>query len=66
MERYDQEVFMADYNAIVIGAGCGGMSVAAQLAKQGRKTLVIEQSDLVGGCCSTFEQDGYKFDLGAS
>ena len=57
---------MADYNAIVIGAGCGGMSVAAQLAKQGRKTLVIEQSDLVGGCCSTFEQDGYKFDLGAS
>ena len=57
---------MADYNAIVIGAGCGGLSVAAQLAKQGRKTLVLEQAERIGGCCSTFERDGFKFDLGAS
>jgi phytoene desaturase len=28
--------------------------------------LVLEQSDLVGGCCSTFERDGYHFDIGAS
>ncbi|MBN2284787.1 MAG: NAD(P)/FAD-dependent oxidoreductase [Deltaproteobacteria bacterium] len=57
---------MADYDVVVIGAGCGGMSVAAQLAHQGRKTLVIEQSGIVGGCCSTFEKGGYRFDLGAS
>jgi len=30
------------------------------------KTLVLEQSDIIGGCCSTFEVDGYKFDVGAS
>ncbi len=57
---------MADYDAIVIGAGCGGLSVGSQLAKQGRKTLVLEQSERVGGCCSTFERDGFHFDLGAS
>jgi phytoene desaturase len=57
---------MTDYNVIVIGAGCGGLSVASQMAKQGRKTLLLEQSELIGGCCSTYESNGYKFDLGAS
>ncbi len=57
---------MADYDAIVIGAGCGGISAGALLAKQGRKVLVLEQSERVGGCCSTFQKDGYSFDVGAS
>ncbi len=57
---------MADYDVIVIGAGNGGISCAALLAKQGRKVLVLEQSDRVGGCCSTFVKDGYHFDVGAS
>jgi phytoene desaturase len=57
---------MADYDVLVIGAGLGGISAAALLAKQGRKVLVLEQSDRIGGCCSTFERDGYKFDVGAS
>ena len=57
---------MADYDVVVIGAGCGGLTVGALLAKQGRKVLIFEQSDRIGGCCSTFEKDGYKFDLGAS
>jgi phytoene desaturase len=57
---------MADYDVIVIGAGNGGVSSGALLAKQGRKVLLLEQSSTVGGCCSTFEKDGYKFDVGAS
>ena len=57
---------MADYDVIVIGAGLGGLSTAALLAKEGFKTLVLEQSDLIGGCCSTYETAGYRFDVGAS
>ena len=57
---------MADYNVVVIGAGVGGLGIAALLAKKGRKVLLLEQSNLIGGCCSTFENNGYHFDLGAS
>ncbi len=57
---------MADYDVIIIGAGCGGLSAGALLGKQGRKVLVLEQSGRIGGCCSTFEKDGYHFDVGAS
>jgi len=55
-----------EYDAIVIGAGCGGLSCGSILAKNGLKTLVIEQSERIGGCCSTFEDEGYHFDVGAS
>ena len=52
---------MADYDVIVVGAGLGGLSTGALAAKEGFKTLILEQSDIIGGCCSTFEVDGYKF-----
>jgi phytoene desaturase len=57
---------MPDYDVIVIGAGCGGITVAALLARQGRKVLLLEQSSRVGGCCSTYESGGYRFDIGAT
>ncbi len=57
---------MADYDVIVIGAGLGGLSSGALLAHHGLKVLVLEQSDRIGGCCSTFERDGYRHDVGAS
>ena len=57
---------MSDYDVIVIGAGLGGLSAGALLAKEGKKVLVLEQSDLTGGCCSSFQKDGYTFDIGAS
>lgn len=57
---------MPDYDVVVIGAGLGGLSTAALAAKHGLKTLVLEQADIIGGCCSTFEKDGYRYDVGAS
>ncbi|MFO1480816.1 MAG: NAD(P)-binding protein [Turneriella sp.] len=54
------------YDAIVIGAGCGGTTAAALLAKNGYDVLLLEQSSLIGGCCSTAKIKGFKFDLGAS
>ena len=57
---------VADYDAIVIGAGLGGLTTGSIISKHGFKTLVLEQADIIGGCCSTFENQGYKFDVGAS
>ncbi len=57
---------MSDYDVVVIGAGLGGISSAALLAAKGFKVLVLEQSEGVGGCCSTFEKEGFRFDVGAS
>ena len=54
------------YDAIIIGAGCGGTTAAALLAKNGYDVLLLEQSSLIGGCCSTAKIRGYNFDLGAS
>jgi phytoene dehydrogenase-like protein len=56
----------ASYDAIVIGAGLGGLSTAALLATNGRRVLVLEQNQVVGGCSQVFRRQGnrYEFDVG--
>jgi len=51
-------------DAIIIGSGIGGLTTAAILAKSGKKVLVLEQHDQAGGCCHTFIDKGYEFDVG--
>ncbi|XP_037742972.1 all-trans-retinol 13,14-reductase-like [Chelonia mydas] len=53
-----------DLDAIVIGSGIGGLAVAATLAKAGKRVLVLEQHDQAGGCCHTFQEKGFEFDVG--
>lgn len=43
------------YDAIVIGAGLGGLTAAAMLAQAGRSTLLIERNYGVGGAASTYK-----------
>ncbi|KAF1344657.1 Phytoene dehydrogenase [Delphinella strobiligena] len=52
--------------AIVVGAGAGGVSTAARLAKAGFKVTVLEKNDFVGGRCSLIHHDGWRFDQGPS
>jgi phytoene dehydrogenase-like protein len=45
---------MARYDVVVIGAGLGGLTTGAILARAGRKVLVIERSNSVGGAASSY------------
>lgn len=40
------------YDAVVIGAGHNGLTCAATLAASGRKILVVERRDIIGGLCA--------------
>jgi phytoene desaturase len=51
---------------IVIGAGIGGMSAAARLAKAGHEVTIFESSDRTGGKCRTRWIGDYAFDTGPS
>lgn len=50
----------------VIGAGIGGLTVAALLAKDGFQVTVVEANPYPGGCAATFTHKGYRFDAGAT
>jgi phytoene desaturase len=50
------------YDAVVIGAGIGGLICANLLAREGLQVLLTEQHYMVGGYCSTFRRKGYTFD----
>jgi phytoene dehydrogenase-like protein len=49
------------YHVIIVGGGHNGLVTAAYLAAAGRRVLVLESRDLVGGCAVTEEiWPGYK------
>ncbi|GAB1645979.1 phytoene desaturase family protein [Krasilnikovia sp. MM14-A1259] len=51
---------------VVIGAGVGGLAVAARLAAAGHDVVVHERSETVGGKLGRYERDGFVFDTGPS
>src|ERR1035437_10219947 len=54
------------YDSIIIGGGHNGLVAAAYLARGGRKVLVLERRELLGGCAVTEEiWPGYRVSTGA-
>lgn len=51
---------------IVVGAGMGGLSTGAVLAKAGFDVTVLEAHVYPGGCAGTFYHQGYRFEAGAT
>lgn len=52
---------MKSFDYVILGAGLGGLSVAACLARQGYEVAVLEKHYLPGGCCHTFDYGKYRF-----
>lgn len=54
-----------EFDAVVVGSGIGGMTAAAYLAAGGKRTLVLEAYDIIGGCTHVFRRAGkWEFDVG--
>lgn len=53
------------FDAVVIGAGAGGLCATARLAKAGFSTLLLETHDRLGGRAATEEIEGFKVNIGA-
>ncbi|MEL7511747.1 MAG: C-3',4' desaturase CrtD [Cyanobacteria bacterium J06554_3] len=56
----------AGQKVVVIGAGIGGLTAAALLARRGYAVKVFDQAIVPGGCASTFKRRGFTFDVGAT
>jgi phytoene dehydrogenase-like protein len=54
------------YDAVVVGAGFGGLATALELAQRGARVALCESLNYPGGCASTFRRDGYAFEAGAT
>ena len=53
-----------NYNVIIVGGGLGGMTAANKLAKNGRKVLLLEAHDKLGGFATWFHRKGkHIFDV---
>lgn len=54
---------MSDFDAIVIGAGNGGLTAAAALQRGGAKTLLLERHNIPGGCATSFVRGEFEFEV---
>lgn len=51
-------------NAIIVGAGIGGLAAAGRLARAGYRVTVLEKAATAGGRAGKLVRDGYQFDTG--
>jgi phytoene dehydrogenase-like protein len=54
---------MQAYDAVVIGAGNGGLTAAATLAKSGMKVLLLERHNIPGGAATSFCRGRFEFEV---
>jgi len=65
MKSYDMSFNMREHwDAIVIGAGMGGLTAAAHLVKAGLKVLVLERNPHIGGTAYVYHRKKFTFPMG--
>lgn len=61
-EKTGAERHSGQYDAIVIGAGLGGLGAGLELARGGARVLLLEQHNLPGGCATSFVRGRFEFE----
>jgi phytoene dehydrogenase-like protein len=54
---------MNKYDAIVIGAGNGGLTASTALAQKGLNVLLLERHNIPGGCATSFCRGRFEFEI---
>lgn len=59
---------MSTYDYIIVGSGINALVAASLLGKKGKKVLVLERNDRIGGCLRTEEitEPGFRHDVMAT
>ena len=55
-----------ELDALIIGAGFGGLAAALEATERGLKVGLCEALKYPGGCASTFTRDGVQYESGAT
>ena len=55
---------MTSRRALIVGAGFGGLTLGALLARQGMRVTILEKNDEPGGRAREWHSGGYAFDMG--
>ncbi len=53
---------MPKYDVVVVGAGNAGLVAALECRRAGKKTLLIEQNNLPGGCATSFVRGRFEIE----
>lgn len=54
---------MNPYDAVVIGAGNGGLTASVALAQKGLKVMLLERHHVPGGCATSFVRGRFEFEV---
>lgn len=54
---------MESYDAVVVGAGNGGLTASTALAQKGLKVLLLERHNIPGGCATSFCRGRFEFEV---
>lgn len=55
---------MKRYDLAIVGAGLGGLAAAALMARQKRRTVLLEPGDSAGGLFASVQRNGFVFSPG--